>query len=96
MTPTELLQTAHDVLDKESKALELLANSQDDSFVRAVDVINRTKGRVIVTGMGKSGHVGRKIAASLSSLGTTAYFVHPGEASHGDLGMIEPADVVLA
>ena len=75
MTPTELLQTAHDVLDKESKALELLANSQDDSFVQAVDVINKTKGRVIVTGMGKSGHVGRKIAASLSSLGTTALWL---------------------
>lgn len=96
MTPTELLQTAHDVLDKESKALELLANSQDESFADAVNIINQTKGRVIVTGMGKSGHVGRKIAASLSSLGTTAYFVHPGEASHGDLGMIEPVDVVLA
>ena len=96
MTPAELLQTAHDVLDKESKALELLANSQDASFVDAVNVINQAKGRVIVTGMGKSGHVGRKIAASLSSLGTTAYFVHPGEASHGDLGMIEPDDVVLA
>lgn len=96
LTSEEILQTAHDVLDQESRSLALLADSQDDSFVQAVSIINQTKGRVIVTGMGKSGHVGRKIAASLSSLGTTAYFVHPGEASHGDLGMIEPNDVVIA
>lgn len=96
MTPADILASAHKVLDIESKSLKDLSDSLDDSFVEAVDVLFNTKGRVIVTGMGKSGHIGRKIAASLASLGTTAYFVHPGEASHGDLGMIEPQDVVLA
>lgn len=96
LTPADLLQTAHYVLDLESESLKLLSDSLDDSFVQAVNTINAAKGRVVITGMGKSGHVGRKIAASLSSLGTTAYFVHPGEASHGDLGMIEPDDIVIA
>lgn len=96
LTSAEILKSAHYVLDLESKSLKLLSDSLDDSFVQAVNTINATKGRVIITGMGKSGHVGRKISASLSSLGTTAYFVHPGEASHGDLGMIEPNDIVIA
>ena len=96
LTSAEILESAHHTLDLESDSLKLLSNSVDDSFVQAVNAINQTKGRVIVTGMGKSGHVGRKIAASLASLGTTAYFVHPGEASHGDLGMIEPEDIVIA
>ena len=65
-------------------------------FAAAVDLIARSKGRLIVTGMGKSGHVGRKIAATFASTGTPAYFVHPGEASHGDLGMITPDDVIMA
>lgn len=96
MTDADLLETAKDVLKREGDALELLAQSQDASFAQAVKTLYETKGRIIVTGMGKSGHIGRKIAASLSSLGTPAYFVHPGEASHGDLGMIEPSDTVLA
>ena len=96
LTSQEILESAHRVLDLESQSLKLLSQSLDDSFVQAVRTIYATKGRVIITGMGKSGHVGRKISASLSSLGTTAYFVHPGEASHGDLGMIEPEDVVVA
>ncbi len=96
MTDAELSEIAKDVLTREAEALALLAKSQDDSFARAVNTLYETKGRIIVTGMGKSGHVGRKIAASLSSLGSPAYFVHPGEASHGDLGMIEPVDTVLA
>ena len=96
LTSAEILESAHHTLDLESDSLKLLSNSIDDSFVQAVNLVNQTKGRVIVTGMGKSGHVGRKIAASLASLGTTAYFVHPGEASHGDLGMIEPEDIVIA
>jgi arabinose-5-phosphate isomerase len=66
------------------------------SFVAAVDLIHGARGRVIVTGMGKSGHVGRKIAATLASTGTPAFFVHPGEASHGDLGMIAADDVIMA
>ncbi|MCQ2914773.1 MAG: KpsF/GutQ family sugar-phosphate isomerase [Alphaproteobacteria bacterium] len=92
----KIIDTARDVLRQEADALQLLAEKQDDSFARAVKLIFETKGRVIVTGMGKSGHVGHKIAASMSSLGTTAYFVHPGEASHGDLGMIEPVDIIIA
>ena len=96
LTSAEILESAHHTLDLESASLKLLSDSIDDSFVQAVNLVNQTKGRVIVTGMGKSGHVGRKIAASLASLGTTAYFVHPGEASHGDLGMIEPEDIVIA
>lgn len=96
LTSAEILKSAHHTLDLESESLKMLSESLDDSFVQAVYAINNTKGRIIITGMGKSGHVGRKIAASLSSLGTTAYFVHPGEASHGDLGMIEPSDIVIA
>ncbi len=65
-------------------------------FIAAVELIRQAKGRVIVTGMGKSGHVGRKVAATLASTGTPAFFVHPGEASHGDLGMITPDDVIMA
>src|SRR5216110_2973729 len=65
-------------------------------FAAAVDLIRNAKGRVIVTGLGKSGHIGRKIAATLASTGTPAFFVHPGEASHGDLGMITTDDVILA
>src|SRR5262245_38515482 len=66
------------------------------SFTSAVDLIRGVNGRVVVTGMGKSGHVGHKIAATLASTGTPAFFVHPGEASHGDLGMITPDDVIMA
>src|SRR5207344_3499803 len=66
------------------------------AFATAVELIRRAKGRVIVTGMGKSGHVARKIASTLASTGTPAFFVHPGEASHGDLGMIANNDVILA
>ena len=73
-----------------------LANGLGDLFARAVELIMAAPGRVIVTGMGKSGHVGRKITATLASTGQPAYFVHPGEASHGDLGMIQAGDVILA
>ncbi len=66
------------------------------AFCRAIDIIEATTGRLVVTGMGKSGHIGRKIAATMASVGTPAYFVHPGEASHGDMGIIRPDDVVLA
>lgn len=73
-----------------------LANGLGDLFARAVELILSAPGRVIVTGMGKSGHIGRKITATLASTGQPAYFVHPGEASHGDLGMIQAGDVILA
>ncbi|WP_150909800.1 KpsF/GutQ family sugar-phosphate isomerase [Marinobacter halotolerans] len=80
----------------ERDAIDALSERIDDSFVKACEVIMACKGRVVVTGMGKSGHIGNKIAATLASTGTPAFFVHPGEASHGDLGMITGQDVVLA
>ena len=84
------------VLEIEARAVDSLKDSLDDSFSAACDLMLGARGRVIVTGMGKSGHVGSKLAATLASTGTPAFFVHPGEASHGDLGMITPDDVVLA
>jgi arabinose-5-phosphate isomerase len=84
------------VLAQEIKGLTALADSLGADFAKAVECIATIKGRVIVTGMGKSGHVARKIAATFSSTGTPAHFVHPGEASHGDLGMITKDDAVLA
>jgi len=84
------------VLDIEAKAILGLKNYIDQSFSDACQLIFNTRGRVIVSGMGKSGHIGNKIAATLASTGTPAFFVHPGEASHGDLGMITQSDVVLA
>ncbi|MDF1722342.1 MAG: KpsF/GutQ family sugar-phosphate isomerase [Minwuia sp.] len=83
------------VIDMEAKALTALAAGLDESFVAAVDCLVRVKGRVILTGMGKSGHIARKIAATMASTGTPAYFVHPGEASHGDLGMITDNDALI-
>lgn len=84
------------VLAQEIKGLEALADNLGDKFAAAVSLIAGVKGRVIVTGMGKSGHVAKKIAATMASTGTPAHFVHPGEASHGDMGMITKDDVVLA
>lgn len=80
----------------EAKAVAALANRIDEGFVRACELILACKGRVVIVGVGKSGHIGGKIAATLASTGTPAFFVHPGEASHGDLGMITPEDIVLA
>jgi arabinose-5-phosphate isomerase len=93
---TSFLDTAARVIRTEAEALSRLADSLDARFREAVDLIMATKGRVIVTGIGKSGHIAGKIAATLASTGTPAQFVHPAEASHGDLGMITPSDVVLA
>ncbi|MBM4195998.1 MAG: KpsF/GutQ family sugar-phosphate isomerase [Gammaproteobacteria bacterium] len=87
---------ARRVLDIESRAIRELAPRIDESFARACELVLQCKGRAIVTGMGKSGHVGGKIAATLASTGTPAFFVHPGEASHGDLGMITRADLLIA
>jgi arabinose-5-phosphate isomerase len=84
------------VLATESKALDQMADQLGQAFIDAVEAVFTTKGRVVLTGVGKSGHVGRKIAATLASTGTPAMFVHANEASHGDLGMIGAADVVLA
>jgi arabinose-5-phosphate isomerase len=85
-----------DVVALEAKAVAALANRIDEGFVRACELILECKGRVVIVGVGKSGHIGGKIAATLASTGTPAFFVHPGEASHGDLGMITPEDIVLA
>ena len=93
--PADDLTEARRVLATEADGLALLAASLGQKFRDAVGLIDGARGRVIVSGMGKSGLVGRKIAATLSSTGTPAYFVHPAEASHGDLGMISPDDVVL-
>ena len=91
-----LLALAQDALRTEAQAVLDMAQRLDDHFVRAVDAVLQCHGRVVVSGMGKSGHVGRKIAATLASTGTPAFFMHPAEASHGDLGMITDQDVVLA
>ncbi|TAL38629.1 MAG: SIS domain-containing protein, partial [Alphaproteobacteria bacterium] len=90
------LATARQVLATEGQALLELSTFLNSSFEDAIEMIFAAEGRVIVTGMGKSGHVARKIAATLASTGTPAFFVHPAEASHGDMGMIVRGDVVLA
>jgi len=91
----QALRLGRETVHIEAEALQHMAARLGDSFVQAVQRILATPGRVVVMGMGKSGHVGRKIAATLASTGTPSFFVHPAEASHGDLGMITPADVVL-
>ncbi len=99
MIPTDadrLMRLGRDTLALEAAGIERLRARLDASFARACERLLGCRGRVIVTGMGKSGHIGRKIAATLASTGTPAFFVHPGEASHGDLGMITAQDVVLA
>ncbi len=90
------LELARGVLDIEADAVRALKNRLGESFLRAHRLMLETRGRVVVTGMGKSGHIARKIASTLASTGTPAFFMHPGEASHGDLGMITAHDVVVA
>ncbi|MGB1540205.1 MAG: KpsF/GutQ family sugar-phosphate isomerase, partial [Rickettsiales bacterium] len=92
--PTDIV-SARKVLEQEIAGLTALCESLDTTFVSAVNLIAGTNGRLILSGMGKSGHVARKIAATMASTGTPAYFVHPGEASHGDLGMITREDTVM-
>lgn len=92
---TDLLAAGQRVIRREGEALLILADHLGPSFAQAADLIMAATGRVIVSGMGKSGHVARKIAATLASTGTPAHFVHPGEASHGDLGMLTKGDVAL-
>ena len=95
-TDDELLTLARRVLDIESRAVSTLAARLDGEFAKACRICLATEGRVVVTGMGKSGHVSSKIAATLASTGTPAFFMHPAEASHGDLGMITASDTLLA
>jgi len=92
----QTLALAKDILQLESSEIEALAQRLDHRFSEAVSLILQCKGRVVVTGMGKSGHIGGKIASTLASTGTPAFFMHPAEASHGDLGMITAGDVVIA
>lgn len=92
----QLIHQAQTVLQLEGEAVLALRDRIDGSLVRACEIILACQGRVVVTGMGKSGHIGSKAAATFASTGTPAFFVHPGEASHGDLGMITAKDVVLA
>lgn len=94
--PDALLRRARTVLEIESDAVRVLIERVGDEFVRACTLLRECRGRVIVMGMGKSGHVGSKIAATLASTGTAAFFVHPAEASHGDIGMMTAHDVVIA
>ncbi|MDY0147408.1 MAG: SIS domain-containing protein, partial [Halothiobacillus sp.] len=96
MNPNNLLAMAKQVIDIEAQACQALSARLDHQFITACELMLKCDGRVIVTGMGKSGHIGGKIAATLASTGTPAFFVHPGEASHGDLGMITRRDVVIA
>ncbi len=96
LKPDQLLALARQVLDIESRAVDQLKSRLDGYFAAACELCLTTIGRVVVTGMGKSGHIGRKISATLASTGTPSFFVHPAEASHGDLGMITPSDLLLA
>lgn len=90
------LKHAVETINQEIETLEILKNGLDGNLSKALDLLQDCKGRVIVTGMGKSGHIARKMAATFASTGTVAFFVHPAEASHGDLGMISDDDVVIA
>ncbi len=96
LTKDELLALAANVLDIEARAVDALKARLNDDFAAACDLCLETPGRIVVTGMGKSGHVSNKIAATLASTGTPAFFMHPAEASHGDLGMITGQDLLLA
>jgi len=96
LTKDELLALAANVLDIEARAVDALKSRLNEDFVAACQLCMDTPGRIVVTGMGKSGHVSNKIAATLASTGTPAFFMHPAEASHGDLGMITSQDLLLA
>ena len=96
LTKDELLALAADVLDIEARAVDALKSRLGDDFLAACRLCMDTPGRIVVTGMGKSGHVSNKIAATLASTGTPAFFMHPAEASHGDLGMLTSQDTLLA
>jgi len=95
LNPVSTQALARSVLQTEADAILALVPRIDESFVRACTLILDCQGRTVVTGMGKSGHIGKKIAATLASTGTPAFFMHPGEANHGDMGMITSNDVVV-
>lgn len=98
MTPDEIVKTAKRVIETEIQGLRQMQENMGDAFVQAVELmypVKENKGRIIISGMGKSGHIGQKIAATLASTGTPSFFVHPSEASHGDLGMLTKEDLLL-
>lgn len=90
------LEEAHRVLDIEARAIQALKARLGDAFVKAVDIIASCDGKIVVTGMGKSGQIGRKIASTMASTGTPSIFLHPAESSHGDLGVVTAKDVIIA
>ena len=90
------LAEARRVFDIEIEALEKTRDALDDTFVQILDMVAACRGKVILTGMGKPGHIAKKLAATFASLGTSAFFLHPAEALHGDLGMISERDIVIA
>ena len=96
MSQQEYIQSALRVLKIEGQAIEQLAQYIDSNFIAACELMKNCKGKVVVCGMGKSGHIGHKISATLASTGTPAFFMHPGEANHGDLGMLTEQDVLLS
>ena len=96
MTNQTDIASAKRTIDREVEALRMMESQFDENLTKALDMIQETKGRIIVTGMGKSGHIARKIAATLASTGTPSFFVHPAEASHGDLGMVTNDDKIIA
>ncbi len=96
MAENKDIANAKRTIDKEIEALKYMEAALDENLSKALDMMENCKGRIVVTGMGKSGHVGRKISATLASTGTPSFFVHPSEASHGDLGMLSTDDVVIA
>ena len=96
MSENKDIKAAKETIDREIAALRIMESMLDETLSKALDMMENCKGRVIITGMGKSGHIARKIAATLASTGTPSFFIHPGEASHGDLGMLTNDDVVVA
>ena len=96
ITDEKFIEIGQRTISIEREAIQLLLQRVGDGFAKACRLMLECRGRIIVVGMGKSGHIGRKIAATLASTGTPAFYVHPGEASHGDMGMITAQDVVLA
>ena len=96
MNNSEVIAEGKKLFDTEIEALEITKNALDESFVKIVELIVSCTGKVVITGMGKPGHIGTKIAATMSSLGTPSFFLHPAEAQHGDLGMLRSDDVVIA
>ena len=96
MSENKDIISAKETINREIAALRVMESMLDNALSNALDLMEKCKGRVIITGMGKSGHIARKIAATLASTGTPSFFIHPGEASHGDLGMLTKEDVVIA